>query len=144
MNAPNYLAYAKREIILQQGRYKEASAEADKAGDLFQQLRAEWASGNREKVYAVRDSLRSTGELQQQEQESPWWSARLYAIMGEKEMALSLLERAYEEPPYEWYIIARLVYYPEFDSLRAEPRFKALMQELGLREVFDQYGQRIQ
>ena len=133
----------KREILMQQGRYAEASDEAVKAGDLFRQLRAEWALGNREKVYSVRDSLRSSGALQQLEQEHPHWSARLYAIMGEQEKALSLLERAYEDTTKERYYPVGLVYYPEFDFLRAAPRFKALMQKMGLTEVFDQYGQRI-
>jgi len=134
------LTWTKCSILMQQGRYAEAAAEAEKAGDLFQQLRAEWALGNREKVYAVRDSLRSTGELQQREQERPYWSARLYAIMGEKELALSLLEKAYEDTTID---MEGLVYNLEFDPLRAEPRFKALMQKLGLTEVFDQYGQRV-
>ncbi|GAG17463.1 unnamed protein product, partial [marine sediment metagenome] len=95
---------------------------------------------NREKVYSVRDSLRSTGVLQQREQERPFWSAQFYAIMGEKEMALGLLERAYEDKT-----IGRvaLVYNPEFDSLRAEVRFKALLKKIGVPEVFNQYGQRI-
>ncbi len=141
--ARNWLAWTKREILMQQGRYAEAAAEAEEADDLFLQLRAEWALENREKVYAVRDSLRSTGELQQWEREYPFWSARFYTLMGEKELALSLFERAYEEPSLKWYLIAGLVYYPEFDSLRAEPRFKALLQKIGLTEVFDQYGQRI-
>ncbi len=141
--APGNMASAKREILMQQGRYAEAAAKAGKAGDLFLQLRAEWALGNRTKVYAVRDSLRSTGELQQHEQEHPFWSARLFAIMGEKDKVFSLLERAYEDTTKEFYYYAGLVYYPEFDFLRAEPRFKVLLKKMGLREVFDQSGQRI-
>ena len=129
-----------RSILMQQGRYAEAAAEAEKAWDLFQQLRAEWALGNREKVYSVRDSLRATGELQQWEREEPFWSAQFYAIMDEREMALGLLERAYENTTISW---EGLVYFPEFDSLRGEPRFKALLEKIGLTEVFDQNGQRI-
>ncbi len=127
--------WIKREILMQQGRYAEAAAEAEKAGDFFQQLRAEWALGNREKVYAIRDSLRSTTALQQREQVSPIWAARLYAIMGERDKALDLLENTA--------LRRGLVYDSDFDSLRAEPRFKALLQNRGLTEVFDQYGQRI-
>lgn len=145
----------KRLILMQQGRYAEAAAEAGKAyaeatdgtpgkGFYFWLwLRAEWARGNKEKVYAVRDSLRSTGELQQRGQENPHWSARLYAIMGERDKALSLLEKAYEDTTKEFYYFRDLVYAPEFDFLRAEPRFKALFQKLGLPEVLDQSGQRI-
>ncbi len=123
-----YVDRTKREILMQPGRYAEAAAEAEKAGDLLQQLRAEWARGNKEKVYAVRDSLRSTGELQQAEQENPYWVARFYAIMGEQEKALSLLERAYEESTIGW---TGLVYNPEFDFLRAE---SGPTEKLGGRE----------
>jgi len=144
---PGYADYlvnwTKCDILIQQGLYAEAAAGAEKAGDLFRQLRAEWAWGNREKVYAVRDSLKSTGELQQREQEHPFWSARLYAIMGERDKTLSLLEKAYEDTTNEFYYSIGLVYYPEFDSLRAEPRFKDLIKKFGLTEVFDQYGERI-
>jgi len=132
-----------RALLMQQGRYAEAAAEAEKAEDFWLQLRAEWALGNREKVYAVRDSLRSTGELQRWEQEDPYWAAWFYTIMGEKEEALSLLEKASEDPlKNPWYTIG-LVYDQEFDFLRAEPRFKAILEKMGLTEVFDQYGQRI-
>ena len=136
---PSNLASAKRGILMQQGRYAEAIAEAEDAGELFDQLRAEWAMGNKEKVYAVRDSLLATGELQRREEESPLWAARLYAIIDEREKALSLLEKAYEDAS-QWGL---WLYDPEFDFLRGEPRFKALMQKRGLTEVFDQNGQRI-
>ena len=112
----------------------------DKADYFILQLRIEWARGNKEKVYAVRDSLRSTGELQQREREDPMWVARFYANMGESDKALDLLERAYKDTTI---FMSALVYRPEFDPLRAEPRFKALLQKIGLTEVFDQYGQRI-
>jgi len=151
MLARNWANWTNGEILMQQGRYAEAAAEAEKAGAeaadgadkalySWQQLRAEMALGNKEYGYSVRDSLRSTGELQQLELEGPFWAAYIYTIMGEREKALSLLERAYEDSTInmEW-----LVYDPAFDFLRAEPRFKALMQKLGLTEVFDQYGQRI-
>jgi len=135
-NARSGLAWIKREILIEQGRYEEVAAGAEKTGDLFQQLRAEWALGNREKAYSVRDSLRSTWG----EKEYPLSYALIYVIMGGKEKALDLLERAYEDTLINTIF---LVYHPEFDPLRAEPRFKALVQKLGLREVFDQNGQRI-
>ena len=145
------LPWAKREVLMQQGRYAEVAPAAEKAyadtaerwgkaEELFQQLRAEWARGNREKVYSVHDSLRSTREPQQWEQEDPFWSARYYAIIGERDKALGLLERAYEDTAI---FRPSLVYNSEFDPLRDEPRFKAIIQKMGLTEVFDQNGQRI-
>ncbi len=129
------IPWAKFAILMQQGRYAEAAAGAGKAGDLFRQLRAEWALGDKEKVYAVRDSLSTIGW----EQKYPSGLARLYAIMGERDKALDLLEKAYEDTALR---LAR-VYDPEFDFLRAEPRFQDLLQKMGLMEVFDQYGRRI-
>ncbi|UCH63223.1 MAG: tetratricopeptide repeat protein [Fidelibacterota bacterium] len=136
-------------ILMQQGRYAEAADNAEKsyaeaaiewlkAEALLGQLAAEWNLGNREKAYTVRDSLRFTGG----KQENPYWAARLYAIMREMDIALDLLERAYEDT-FSLGQIINLVYLPEFDSLRAEPRFKALLEKIGLTEVFDEYGQRI-
>jgi len=135
--APSNMASAKREILMQQGRYAEVAEQAGVNTRVGR--RARMAMGNVEEVYTFRDSLMSTGELQQRERENPFWSARFYAIMGERDKALSLLEKAYEDASRR----GLYLYDPEFDSLRAEPRFKALMQKLGLREVFDQYGQRI-
>ena len=151
VEARNWANMVKLEILMQQGRYAEATAGAEKAYAkaaagwkktyFWLQLRAEWALGNREKVYAVRDSLRSTGELQQRIQKGNLhWYARLYAIMGEKELAIGLLERDYDDSAIYWRV---LLYHPDLDSLRAEPRFKALLQKLGVTEVIDQYGRRI-
>ncbi len=130
----------KREILMQQGRYAEVTEQRGVNTSLGR--RARMAMGNEEEVYAYRDSLRSTGELQQQEQEDPDWAARFYAIMGEREKALSLLEGINEENLRYWFPYS-LVYSPEFDFLRSEPRFKALLKKMGLREVYDQYGRRI-
>ncbi len=135
-----------RQILMEQGRYEEVAALADEAGATWLQLRAEWALGNREKVYAIRDSMVFIGEWPQQEQEDPWWYARFYGLVGEKEQALGLLETVPEAVGWtpKMLRLVALVYSPEFDSLRAEPRFKAMLQEIGLQEVFDENGNFIQ
>ena len=55
--------------------------------------------------------------------------ASLYAIAGEKVQALEWLERGFEarDPnmPY-------LDLYPEFETLRSEPRFQALVRKMNL------------
>jgi len=131
----------KQRILMEQGRYAEVAEQAGVTS--WVGMRARMAMGNVAEVYAYRDSVRSTGELRQREKEHPFWSARFYGIMGERDKTLSLLERAYEDTTKEVNYPIGLVYYPEFDFLRAEPRFKALMQKMGLTELFDQNGQRI-
>jgi eukaryotic-like serine/threonine-protein kinase len=56
-------------------------------------------------------------------------AARMYAALGDKARALSLLERACQEgsPTVVWLKVD-----PRYDSLRSEPRFKALLVQLGL------------
>ncbi len=137
--APGEMASAKREILMQQGRYAEAAAEAEKAGDLFLPLRADWALGKKAEVFARLDSLRALYD----EQEHIYSWARVYAIIGEKEKALNLLEKPDKNISQGMELSLGLVYNPEFDFLRAEPRFKALLKKIGLTEVFDQNGQRI-
>ncbi|MBA7604476.1 MAG: tetratricopeptide repeat protein [Calditrichaeota bacterium] len=128
----------KLNILMQQGRYAEV---AEQVGvNTWEGMRARMAMGNTEEVYAYRDSLSSW---------DPYTAAAFYAIMGEKEKALSLLEAFVDTPkplfmtPGLVYTNLYLMYFPEFDSLRAESRFKTLLQKLGLPEVFDQNGQRI-
>ena len=55
--------------------------------------------------------------------------ALIYVGLGEKEQALNLLEKAYEER-YPWLI--HLSVEPRLDPLRSEPRFKALLSRIGL------------
>ena len=55
--------------------------------------------------------------------------ARLYAVLGERERALSLLERAVEQrAPFTTYI-GRWV---DLHSLADEPRFRAVLRRVGL------------
>ncbi len=58
--------------------------------------------------------------------------ALIYVGLGEKEQALNLLEKAYEER-YPWLI--HLSVEPRLDPLRSEPRFKALVSRIGLGPV---------
>jgi TolB-like protein/DNA-binding winged helix-turn-helix (wHTH) protein/Tfp pilus assembly protein PilF len=53
----------------------------------------------------------------------------LYVRIGEKEKAISALERAYEERQLH---MTEIGVEPAFDELRSEPRFKKLLQEVGL------------
>lgn len=55
--------------------------------------------------------------------------ARSYALLGEKEKALDNLERALEDRPF---MMAWVRADPRFDSLRSEPRYQAILKNMGL------------
>ncbi len=60
---------------------------------------------------------------------SPYILATIYAGLGEKDKAMQLLEKAYDEKSLElsWHVKAD----PRIDNLRSDPRFQALVQRMG-------------
>jgi hypothetical protein len=60
---------------------------------------------------------------------SPGELAVLYAGLGDKEAALSSLEKAYAAHDLQMQF---LKIDPHFDSLRSDPRFQDLMRKVGL------------
>lgn len=61
---------------------------------------------------------------------SPYFLAVIHAGLGDKALALDSLEKAVQErQPY----LVLLDVEPVFSNLRAEPRFLALLQRIGLR-----------
>jgi len=56
--------------------------------------------------------------------------AFVYAGLGEKGEALNWLERVYDERTI--YNVGMFTYHPLFATLREEPRFKALVEKIGL------------
>ena len=71
----------------------------------------------------MRDSLRT--------QLPPFVIATLYARVGDKDKTIEWLEKAYEERDFRTMLISVT---PEFDSLRADPRFIDLVRRMGLPE----------
>jgi DNA-binding winged helix-turn-helix (wHTH) protein/TolB-like protein len=63
-------------------------------------------------------------------QRSPFYLAQIYAFLGEKEQAFACLEKAYEDRSIS---LAALRLSPNFDGLRADSRYTALMQRIGLK-----------
>jgi tetratricopeptide (TPR) repeat protein len=59
----------------------------------------------------------------------PYQLALIHVGLGEKEEALNLLEKAYDER-YPW--MMHLAVEPRLDPLRSEPRFKDLINRIGL------------
>jgi adenylate cyclase len=82
-------------------------------------------SGDRAKAEQV---LRELEELAKQRYASPANRATVYLGLVENEKALDWLEKAYEDrDPIFWWIKGDQLY----DSVRNEPRFKALLKKLG-------------
>jgi len=119
-------------IFLKTGNYEEVLAQ-------FERARA--VSGDKGVVLSYLAQVRAlSGDkaeaqkiLHQLEKSSPamfvstWHLALIDLALGEKEKALSLLEKAVDQH-VGW--VVRLGVEPALDSLRAEPRFKALQQRV--------------
>ena len=81
-------------------------------------------AGKRDEAEKIRKQLESTKLYV-----SPAELATVYVGLGEKEQALSLLERAYAQHDLQ---LQYLGVDPHFDSLRSEPRFQELIRKVGL------------
>jgi DNA-binding winged helix-turn-helix (wHTH) protein/TolB-like protein/Tfp pilus assembly protein PilF len=86
------------------------------------------ASGNREKAEKVINELK---ERSKQSYVPSNNIARIYAGLGEKQQALDLLERALNDRETG---LTFLKVVPQWDAIRQEPRFKALLGRIGFTE----------
>jgi tetratricopeptide (TPR) repeat protein len=68
-------------------------------------------------------------DKRQREYLRPYVLAESYAALGDKDKAITWLEKAYEERD-DW--IAFIKVDPNLDGLRAEPRFVELLRRVGL------------
>ncbi|NOR15487.1 MAG: hypothetical protein GQ544_07270 [Candidatus Aminicenantes bacterium] len=55
--------------------------------------------------------------------------AMIYVGIGDNDLAIELLEKAYEERSSE---LVKLKVHPFYDSLRSDPRFIALLKKMNL------------
>ena len=114
------------------GQYKDAIAEleeslrlkGDNTSDRCFLGYALAKAGRRNEAEAILKRLETTREYV-----SPSELAILYIGLGEKEQALSALERAYaaHDPQMQFLGAA-----PEYDGVRSEPRFQELIRKVGL------------
>jgi tetratricopeptide (TPR) repeat protein len=114
------------------GQYKEAIAELEeslrlKGDNTSDQCFLGYAlakAGRRNEAEAILKRLKTTKEYV-----SPPELAIFYVGLGEKELALSALERAYaaHDPQMQFLGAA-----PEYDAVRSEPRFQELIRKVGL------------
>jgi len=77
----------------------------------------------------ARQVLRQLKEVPRQQCVSGYHLAGIYAALGEKDKALDWLERAADERSP---LIVYLKVDPQFEKLRSEPRFAALLKRMGL------------
>ncbi|HKM82304.1 MAG TPA: protein kinase [Candidatus Acidoferrum sp.] len=61
---------------------------------------------------------------------SPYFFAMVYVGLGRKEQALTSLEKGYEDRS----MFMTIINYAEFDPLHSEPRFLALLRQMGLEK----------
>lgn len=121
------------ELYLKEGRTAEARQEISMAGG---PLTGTVTSVTRAAVLArlgdpteARALLRAWEEKSDPRYLRPGYVAGLYAVLGEKEKALSLLEHDSRSGDQSLWIDFR---HDWFDSVRNEPRFRALLREINL------------
>lgn len=68
-------------------------------------------------------------KLSKKEHVSSFYVALVYTYLGQKDQAFEWLEKAYEERDV---YLTQLKVYPLLDSLRSDPRYKALLKKMNL------------
>ena len=74
-------------------------------------------------------ALAELKELSKRRYVAPYDLALIYTGLGEKAQALEWLEKAYEDHSQR---LTWIKVWPQFDSLRREPRFQNLLRRMGL------------
>ena len=86
--------------------------------------------GERDKARQLLDKLI---ERKKEKYVPPYFIAEIYSGLGENDKAFEWLEKAYEERD------SQLTYmkspWPEWDPIRSDPRFKALLNKMGFPET---------
>lgn len=117
----------------QKGMFDKAIADLEAARDSEGRPSYSGALGHAYAVAGRKDQaralLRELKESSAKHYFPPYHLALIYVGLGEKEEALNLLEKAYEDR-YPWLI--HLNVEPRLDPLRSEPRFKSLVRRVGL------------
>jgi len=133
---PNYIeAHAQLgQAYVGKGMYREAIQELEKARELSSDAPAYLAylghalgvAGRTNEARQVLSQLRKRPGVVDS---YPGYLAVVYAGLGDKEQALTWLEKGYEKRA-SWLVTFQAE--PAFSSLRSEPRFRALLRGMGL------------
>jgi DNA-binding winged helix-turn-helix (wHTH) protein/TolB-like protein/lipoprotein NlpI len=130
-------------IYLQTGEYEKMLEENLKAGKTLNAFayepakQAEWF----EKFFAAERAIYKQGGIKlylehllkaiPRDRNRPYFDARTYSFLGEKEKALDNLEAAYRDRAF---MLAFVKADPIFDNLRTEPRYQIILRNMGLQE----------
>jgi len=133
---PNdYFAYCiLGQSLTQQGRYEEAMAELGRSVSVPGQQPSVRALTELGYFYAVTgkkgEALKIIEQLKEKAKPStPFQVAEVYAGLGDKDQAFAWLDRSSEERfAFTW----KIVITPQFDSLRSDPRYVALLRRMNL------------
>ena len=132
---PNhFLHFRLGQAYLQKRKYEEAIQEMQKAATLSGRSteilaglgQAYAAAGLKEELQQVLDEL---NEQSKERYVSPYYLAKIYASMGEREQAFTWLEKAYEKRNPDF---IELKVEPLLDSIRSDARFQHLLRRVGL------------
>ena len=83
-------------------------------------------TGKKDKAKEILDELLG---LEKQRYVEPSYIAIIYGNLGEMDLAFKWLEKAYEERDQQ---MCWLKVWPVYDSLRSDPRFKAMLKKMNL------------
>ena len=135
LDQSNYFAYTiLGQSLAQQGRYEEAAAEHERAVSLPAQQPTSRALTELGYFYAVTgkksEALKIIERLKEKaEPKAPFDVAEVYAGLGDKDQAFAWLDRSVEERfAFTW----KVVIMPQFDGLRSDPRYGALLRRMNL------------
>ncbi|HEY6268134.1 MAG TPA: winged helix-turn-helix domain-containing protein [Candidatus Acidoferrum sp.] len=103
---------------------KAAQLNTDPAGRRLELVAADLAGGNRSEASAILSDL---ANLHEQYVDWPVHLARQYASLGEKDLAMAWLEKAYTEHSYA---LLDIRCWREFDVLQSDRRFQNLLRRM--------------
>ncbi|MDA4136801.1 MAG: tetratricopeptide repeat protein [Thaumarchaeota archaeon] len=63
---------------------------------------------------------------------SPYWVARVHFLLGDRDVGFNWLERAYGDDDFS---VTRMGIDSEFDAVRSDPRYAAMLQRIGLGQT---------
>jgi TolB-like protein/Flp pilus assembly protein TadD len=122
MAGRNYLGL----VYLEKSEYVEALAEFEKMNNQFYICKTYGQMGKRAEAQKILDELTQRSK---QEFMSPYLFALCYFTLGEIDQGFGYLDKAYVERD-AWMEFLKID--PRLDSIRIDPRFKALLEKVGL------------